>query len=295
MKTLLLGFALILLVPASAAKADYVLTCRAGDATMRDVNVPGAAGFDAACGVIAQNPAYSQYTNCLDSNGARGACPVTPRADITTYYFYVQVKSFIKGFNLIDEREFDPGWFTTASCTEALMGAFVQCAVVGGEDPPDGSRASGGYRLQSEFTANVDCSGNTIVGWSMTPVTIAYSNEILVFLTTGELVTSRASPAMTDSTPVAQVSMVYTMRGKPNIVANAIAWAAKRRTCPYIWHSVEAVFACQDGAATAAFSLVGSAFPSHRLWTNNTLVKDISQGPFKNLWVCIPDNPEYVQ
>ena len=224
----------------------------------------------------------------------RGACPATPRT-AGTYFFDVQVKSFIKGFNLLDPAQFDPGWFGSISCTQALMGAGVECGVVGGEDPPDGSRASRQYRLHSEFTANISCAGNTIVGWNMSPVAIDYSNEFLVFMTTGELVAVRPSPAMTGATPIGQVSMLYSMRGKPNVVANAFMWAAKPRTCPYIWHTVEAVFACQNGVATGTFSLVGSAFPSHRLWNNNTLLKDISQGPFKNLWICKPDDPEYVQ
>jgi hypothetical protein len=85
------------------------------------------------------------------------------------------------------------------------------------------------------------------------------------------------------------------MRGKPNIIGNALMWAAKPRNCPYIWHTVTGTLSCRNGVAMDSVTYAGSAFPSHRLWSNNALVQDLPQGPFKNLWVCWPANPDYVQ
>jgi hypothetical protein len=213
----------------------------------------------------------------------------------------LQTKSFIAGFNLFDPAQFDPGWFMTASCTEALMGAVVQCGVVGGENPPDGTSGTGNFRLRSEFTADITCSGDMITSWSIKPVAIENSNEFIVFLTTGEVLGPQASPALSGSTPVDKVTFSYGMRGKPNIVGNALMWGARPRTCPYIWHTVQGTLACRNGDLVDEFSFAGSAFPSHRFWKNSgssggmSLVKEIPQGPFKNLWICNPSSPEYVQ
>lgn len=215
------------------------------------------------------------------------------------YVLTVQAKSFIKGFSLRDPAQYDPGWFTSRSCIEPIMAAVVECGMLGGENPTDGSLATGNYRLRSEFTAEVTCSGNKITNWNVHPVATNWSGEFLVFSTTGEFLPwPGVSPAASGSTPIDQITIGYGMRGKPNIGGNILMWITKNRTCPYIWHRIQGTLTCQGGVLKDTLSYSGSSFPSHRFWTNNVPPAppyEISQGPFRNLWICDPNAPEYVK
>jgi hypothetical protein len=294
MKALLSGLLLGVLW-AMPAQADYTLTCQTASGGYTDISVAGAGGFDDACARIASDPAYGSYGSCIDAGGQRGICPTTARAS-AAQTLLLQSKSFIAAFDLNDPGQFDPGWFGAPHCRQALMGAVVTCGINGGENPFDGESMSGNFRLRSEVRVDASCSGNSIMQWNIVPVAVETGTEFFVFTTTGEFLGPYAHPAPSGSGPVDEVTFEYFMRGKPNIVGNAAMWAAKPRTCTYIWHSVQGSLSCSNGALVDRLTYNGSQFPSHRVWKNRmTLVADMPQGPFKNLWVCAPSDPDYVQ
>jgi hypothetical protein len=73
-KRILIAAILTFVMTASTAHADYTLICTGGGSSATDVRVPGATGFDDACQALAGNPTYS---SCIDSQGLRGACPLS--------------------------------------------------------------------------------------------------------------------------------------------------------------------------------------------------------------------------
>ena len=204
----------------------------------------------------------------------------------------VQAKSYIKKVDLLDPKQFDPG----AKTCEAAMAAVVNCGTIGGEDPTEGTIASGGYRLFSEVRLDLQCSGNKVAKWKISPAAIDSGKEFRYVSTTGDLQPGlTATPALSGETAVDKVTIKYRMRGQPNDAANILMNKVKPRACTYIWHAIDAEVACKDGKPRAGATMSGSKFPSHRLWINGMLVKDIPQGPFDSLWQCDGVDPTFIK
>jgi hypothetical protein len=85
------------------------------------------------------------------------------------------------------------------------------------------------------------------------------------------------------------------VRGQPNVAAVAAMDLAKRRTCRYIWHRVSGSLSCRTGKPALEANIAGSAFPSHALWRDGKKVKNVPQGPFRDLWKCDSKEPLYVE
>jgi hypothetical protein len=195
----------------------------------------------------------------------------------------LQVKSFIKAVDLRDPKQFDPG---SKTC-QAAMAAIVNCGTIGGEDPKSGSRADGEYRLWSELKAQVTCTGNKVVKWDVAPVTFNVGREFGFVSTMGEIDPGlTGTPALKGASAVDRVNVRYRMRGQPNGAANQLMNNVKPRSCTFIWHTVDASLACKNGTPEVVGSLRASGFPSHRLWVDGRLAKEVPQGPFNNLWTC---------
>lgn len=203
----------------------------------------------------------------------------------------VQVKSYISSVNLLDPNQFAPG---SRSC-QAAMAAVVNCGTLN-ENPVDGMKASGDYRLWSEVKIEVDCKGANVSSWNIKPVDRAFGSEFAVFATKGDLSKPlTAKPAKQGNSAIDKVTFQYRLRGQPHTAGIEAMNAVKHRTCSYIWHEVNGSLTCSAGRPIVTADLNGSAFPSHRLWLAGKKEKEMAQGPFKNLWVCDSSDPSSVK
>lgn len=73
--------------------------------------------------------------------------------------------------------------------------------------------------------------------------------------------------------------------GRPNLLAEpGMQWIAFR-TSVNIWHEVKVKITCNKGKPVfRVLSFRGSRYPSRRLWKNGTLIRDVPQGSFSDLW-----------
>jgi hypothetical protein len=218
-----------------------------------------------------------------------GVCSVRP--GLCSEPISIQAKSFIALVDLTDSSQFEPG---SKSCQTA-MAAVVDCGTLN-ENPLDGSKGSGAFRLRSELTGTATCTGANLTNWSLGPVQQDFGSEFVVFATSGDLAKPlTAVPGTKGSAPVAKITFNYRLRGQPNAAGVAAMNAVKPRTCSFIWHAVSGTLSCQSGKLVVAAAIGGSKFPSHRLWVQGKAVQTVPQGKFKNLWNCDPANPALVQ
>jgi hypothetical protein len=224
--------------------------------------------------------------------GISGLLPVHAETAIENR-FSIRAKSFIAKIDGTDSSQFDvadPGH------VQKLVGFLVNTGVFGGEDPKDGLASSEKFRLHSTFPASVTCAGNKIVKWNLGGLQVEAGKEF-GFIAAGADISKSLSvkPSAMGAVETDRITFSYAMRGQPNEAGNVLMRQVRSRTCTFIWHEVEGTLACRNGKVETNVSLKGSGFPSHRLWVDNALVKDLPQGPFKRLWKCDSLNPVMVE
>lgn len=203
----------------------------------------------------------------------------------------LQAKSYISPIDLRDAGQWDPD---AKSCQETLA-AIVNCGTLGGDNPPDGNRGSRNFRIFSQLSVAATCNGNRVASWEIKPPELAFGTEFVVFLTGGEIMTPLSVAPAAKGADAAQVKFSYAVRGQPNVAAITTMDLAKHRSCRYIWHRVSGTLVCRAGKPALDASIAGSAFPSHALWGDGVKVKNVPQGPFRNLWKCDAKDPLYVE
>jgi hypothetical protein len=204
----------------------------------------------------------------------------------------MQVKSYIAPLNLSDSSQWDPD----AKSCQTVMAAIVSCGTKFGEDPADGTRQTGNFRLLSQLKIDANCDGRKVSDWTIRPVETDFGKEFYFISTSGDLGKPlNANPSATGKMPVDKVTLSYRVRGQPNAAGTALMSLVKARTCRYIWHEVSAILTCKGSKLDVAASLTGSAFPSHKLWVQGSVAKHLTQGPFRSLWKCDPSDPTSVQ
>jgi RHS repeat-associated protein len=84
--------------------------------------------------------------------------------------------------------------------------------------------------------------------------------------------------------------------GKPNpLVESGMQWVA-RRTSVNIWHTVRLELRCEGEQGNYTITdFKHSKFPSHRLWVNRILKRDIAQKDFADLWNPLSIDPTFVE
>jgi hypothetical protein len=93
----------------------------------------------------------------------------------------------------------------------------------------------------------------------------------------------------------AYVFQSWRFKGAPNPAAEPAFQAVAPRRGGTIWHRPTALWVCKDGEALlCAARLGGSAFPSHRMWHDQTLIKEKRQKTFSALWCNDPNEPDVV-
>lgn len=204
----------------------------------------------------------------------------------------VQAKSYIAPVNLLDPAQFD----ADAKSCEQAMSALVTCGTLLGENPQEGSKSSGSFRLWSESLIDIACSGNTISAWTVHPVKGEFGKEFAILATTGDFIKKIAvAPSANGSSPTDKLTFTYRLRGRPNVAGVEVMNRVKTRTCSYIWHEVSGAITCELGKPKVVSSILGSGFPSHKLWVDGKQVAAIQQGPFKKLWQCDSADPTAVK
>lgn len=277
------------LIDQQTADARYISETRAKNLAAKPQLEKEANDMNARLRALrAQKQSLTQQVADLDSRIAASPNPPSNPFNLT-----VQVKSFIKRFNLLDKTQFDPG---SRSCAEAFAGGIVTCGVLLGENPTDGSSGNGNFRLRSELLIRGACSGDKVASWAFSPVEIEAGNEFYFISASADLDRPLvASPAKSGASSIDKVTFSYRMRGQPNVAGNAMMNAAKPRACTYIWHQVQGTLSCKAGTLVPQIAMTGSSFPSRRLWIDGKLIADVTQGPFSNLWRCNSVEPNYIQ
>lgn len=196
----------------------------------------------------------------------------------------VAAKSYIATIDLSDPDQFDED---AKGCEQALA-AVINCATMG-EDPEEGTKESGEYRIWSSTTIDVTCDGDTVKSWRSSGIQTAFGTEFAIFATSGEI--SEPLKFEPSRGPAEEVEFDFRVKGRPNAVAIAAMSVVKPRTCTYIWHRAKGRLTCSNGDPEISAKIEGSQFPSHRLWVDEEQVSEVEQGPFRELWVCDPNDP----
>lgn len=142
------------------------------------------------------------------------------------------------------------------------------------------------YRLYSERTFRVSCLSGRIV--KVVPSGLDTDVGPECFPGTSACL---VPPALTISGIAAGSSGLNTFdfswraKGSPHLAAEPAFQLVCPRISRFIWHTVSGRLACGPSGINVSVNLSGSRFPSHRVWVNGRVVRDIPQRDFNNLWV----------
>ena len=142
-----------------------------------------------------------------------------------------------------------------------------------------------GYRLYSERTFTVTCENGSIISATSSPVDTDAGKEGPI--QPPPLITSRVSGALVGR----NFRFAWMARGRPDPSVEKLTFQAVcSRTSVFIWHLIAGEIECVGTTPVVRTSLVGSQFPSHRVFVNG--IEDRAafraQGPFSNLWIPHP-------
>lgn len=163
------------------------------------------------------------------------------------------------------------------------------------ENPSTASPNTRDYRLWSQANIVAACREDTLVWWKMSQLAHRGGTEMRVLdAQTSVLEPPRAQP--NPSTGAAtSLQVTFAIKGKPNDAALPAFRVVRPRNCDSIWHRVWGTVTCKAGKASLDASISGSAFPSHRVWTDTRSRSTVEQGPFSNLWECDATSPDLVR
>ena len=154
------------------------------------------------------------------------------------------------------------------------------------EDPRTDARDTH-YRLYSARTFTVTCDGGNVLRVVPSPIDTDSGKEC-VPRTTACLQAPPLTVTGVTARLVAPTTFEFgwTAKGRPNFGAEPGMQAVCPRASVFIWHTVAGRIECASGEPRVSIRLVGSQFPSHRVFVNGVLrPPTIPQGPFSNLWV----------
>jgi hypothetical protein len=87
----------------------------------------------------------------------------------------------------------------------------------------------------------------------------------------------------------------WAVRGRPHPAVEPPFQLVCPRTSIYIWHVIQGQIDCSGSRIRAPATIVGSQFPSHRVFVRGTAQHTIPQGPFRNLWIPSSADPTQVR
>ena len=140
------------------------------------------------------------------------------------------------------------------------------------------------YRLYSERTFTVTCENGSITHVTSSPIDTDAGREGPI--QPPPLITSRVSGALVGR----NFRFAWMARGRPDPLVEPTFQAVCSRTSVFIWHLIAGEIECVGTTPVVRTSLVGSQFPSHRVFVNG--IEDRAafraQGPFSDLWIPHP-------
>jgi RHS repeat-associated protein len=206
-------------------------------------------------------------------------------------HLYLVVKSFIAP--IVGETGFIPSGAATSGRIPSTDGALIAGALFGlNEDPRDDSK-DGAYRLYSRLDVYFDCcgEGNDRFGSGLSShMDKDGGGEALFGLIAGTMEIRDMRIRKRDSQTW---EFRYRGTGRPNLLAEPAFNIFSPRTSRFIWHEVLGTFSCKDNVMKA--EMVGSNFPSHRMWIGGELAAEDSQGLLINLWRPSENDPSQVR
>jgi hypothetical protein len=143
------------------------------------------------------------------------------------------------------------------------------------------------YRLYSSRLFTVTCSNGRIASVVPFPLITDAGTECLprtsMCLQPPPLIPSSVTAGLTGPNTY---EFSWTVKGRPHLAAEPTFQAVCPRTSVYIWHTINGRIQCDAGDARLDItSLLGSRFPSHRVFVNGVIRSPgVPQGPFSNLW-----------
>lgn len=161
--------------------------------------------------------------------------------------------------------------------------------------PPAGK----GYRLFSRGQLNAQSRGTELTTLAlMGAIETDAGKECLprtsVCLQAPPLVIDQ--PFVTRRIDPSRIAFRWGVKGRPPPGAEIGLEISCMRDSVFIWHQVDGVVDCSSGTAqVTGLTLTGSRFPSHRLWVDGTLERDIVQGPLSALWDGAPGDSTRVR
>jgi outer membrane protein OmpA-like peptidoglycan-associated protein len=176
------------------------------------------------------------------------------------------------------------------SSAQRLAGLSAVTDVAYSEDPLK-DRADKRYRLLSECTFDITCRGGSLI--NVIPSTLITDSGLECIPSTGACL---QPPSLTTMSPVSvrrtgANTFVFSWRvkGRPHLLAEPVFQAVCPRLSVFIWHQISGEVDCSGASPRIAqVTLVGSKFPSHRVFVNGGIVNTIPQGVFSNLWISDP-------
>ena len=103
-------------------------------------------------------------------------------------------------------------------------------------------------------------------------------------------------PFVTRRIDASRIAFRWGVKGRPPSALEPGIQAVCQRDSVFIWHQVDGVVDCSSGSPRiSSLALVGSRFPSHRLWLDGALARDRPQGPMSALWDGTPGDPTRIR
>lgn len=102
-----------------------------------------------------------------------------------------------------------------------------------------------------------------------------------------------ATPVTTGFAGASIFTFSWTAKGRPHLAAEPAFQLVQPRTSFYIWHSISGQINVSSGVPLFTGRLLGSKFPSHRLFVDgkrSVVPPELPQGVFSNLWVPDPSD-----
>ena len=147
-----------------------------------------------------------------------------------------------------------------------------------------------GYRLYSERTFSVACLDGQVSSVSASGLDTDVGMEGPLQpspLITSAVILRRDSPT--------KFSFSWTGKGRPHLAAEPAFQAVCPRSSVFIWHRVEGEIDCNGLRLTGSTPIVGSDFPSHRVFVNGRIRGTVPQDTFSNLWEPDPTDATLVE
>jgi outer membrane protein OmpA-like peptidoglycan-associated protein len=143
------------------------------------------------------------------------------------------------------------------------------------------------YRLFSARTFRITCQNGKISSVVPSGLDIDAGEECLpgraFCLQPPALITSGISSRLSGPSTF---SFSWTAKGKPHPTAEPTFQVVCPRTSVFIWHTVVGQIDCSGPTIKVTAKVVGSQFPSHRVFVNGGIRSTVPQGVFSNLWVA---------